>query len=126
MKHHVITMGGQELKCRLNTQNIINLEKKFGGKSVLKILMDEQIPGMDMVLSTLHASLQALEHGYTMQDVYDLYDDYVEEGKTYTDIIPELLTVLEVSGFFKRPAQGAKKSRKKKQDQEVAESNITT
>lgn len=126
MKHHVITMGGQELKCRLNTQNIINLEKKFGGKSVLKILMDEQIPGMDMVLSTLHASLQALEHGYTMQDVYDLYDDYVEEGKTYTDLIPELLSVLEVSGFFKRPAQRAKKSRRKKQDQVVEENNITT
>lgn len=126
MKHHVIEIAGQELKCRLNTQNIINLEKKFGGKSVLRILMDEQIPGLDMVLSTLHASLQALEHGFSMQDVYELYDDYVEEGKTYTDLIPELLNVLEVSGFFKRPAQEAKKGRKKKQDQAVEESNITT
>lgn len=125
MKHHVITIGGQELKCRLNSQNIINLEKKFGGKSVLKILMDEQIPGLEMVLSTLHASLQALEHGYTMQDVYELYDDYVEEGKTYTDLIPELLNVLEVSGFFKRPAQEVKKSRRKKQNQAVEENNTT-
>lgn len=119
MKHHVITIAGQELKCRLNTQSIVNIEKKFGGKSLLKILLDDQIPGMDVVLSTLHASLQALEHGYTLADVYDLYDEYVEEGNTYTDLIPELLNILEVSGFFKRPVQEKKKGRKK-QTAEVA------
>lgn len=109
MKHHVIEMAGQELKCRLNTQNCIALEKKLGGKNVLKVLMDEQIPSLDMVLNTLHASLQAFEHGYTLQKVYDLYDEYVEDGKTYTDLIPELIDVLEVSGFFKRPPQEEEK-----------------
>lgn len=127
MKHHVLTIAGQELKCRLNTQSIINLEKRFGGKSVLKILMDEQIPGLDMVLSTLHASLQALEHGYSMTDVYDLYDEYVEEGKTYTDLIPELLSVLEVSGFFKRaPQEEKKKPKRKKQNPIVEQENSAT
>lgn len=110
MKHHVITMAGKELKCRLNTQNTIALEKKFNGKSVLKVLMEEQIPSLEMVLSTLHASLQALEHGYTMEKVYNLYDEYIEDGKSYTDLIPELITVLEVSGFFKRPPQEEQKN----------------
>lgn len=105
MRHHVINIAGKELKCRLNTQNTILLEKKLGGKNVLKVLMDEQIPSVDMVLSTLHASLQTLEHGYTLDKVYDLYDGYVEEGKSYTDLVPELISVLEVSGFFKRPPQ---------------------
>lgn len=109
MKHHVITIAGKELKCRLNTQNIIALEKKLGGKSVLKVLMEEQIPSLDMVLNTLHASLQTLEHGYTLEKVYSLYDEYVEEDKTYTDLIPELISVLEVSGFFKRPPQEEQK-----------------
>lgn len=105
MKHHVIAIGDKELKCRLTTQNIVNLEKKLGGKNVLKVIMDEQIPSLDIVLNTLHASLQTLEHGYTMDKVYQLYDEYVEEGKTYTDLVPELISVLEVSGFFKRPPQ---------------------
>ena len=103
MKYHVIEMAGKELKCRLNTQNSIALEKRLGGKSVLKVLMDEQIPNLEMVLCTLHASLQALEHGYTLEKVYELYDGYVEEGKTYADLVPELIDVLEVSGFFKKP-----------------------
>lgn len=110
MKHHVITMAGKELKCRLNTQNCIALEKKLGGNNVLKVLMDEQIPSLDMVLNTLHASLQAMEHGYTINKVYELYDEYIEDGNTYTDLIPELITVLEVSGFFKRPPQEGKKN----------------
>lgn len=105
MKHHVIAIGDKELKCRLTTQNIVNLEKKLGGKNVLKVIMDEQIPSLDIVLNTLHSSLQTLEHGYTMDKVYQLYDEYVEEGKTYTDLVPELISVLEVSGFFKRPPQ---------------------
>lgn len=109
MKHHVITMAGKELKCRLNTQNCLALEKKLGGKNVLKVLMEDQIPSLDMVLNTLHASLQALEHGYTIDKVYALYDEYVEDDKTYTDLIPELITVLEVSGFFKRPPQEEEK-----------------
>lgn len=109
MKYHVITIAGQELKCRLDTQNTINLEKKLGCKSILKVFMDEQIPSLGMVLSTLHASLQALEHGYTMDKVYKLYDAYVDEGKTYTDLVPELINVLEVSGFFKRPPQEEQK-----------------
>lgn len=103
MKHHVINMAGQELKCRLNTQNIVALERKLGGKNILKVLMDEQILSVDIVLNVLHLSLQALEHGYTLDKVYKLYDEYVEEDKTYMDLIPELMSVLEVSGFFKMP-----------------------
>ncbi|TDT63427.1 DUF6096 family protein [Fonticella tunisiensis] len=109
MKYHVINMAGRELKCRLNTQNTIAVEKKLGGKNILKILMDDQIPSLDMVLNILHASLQALEHGYTLEKVYELYDEYVDEGKTYIDLVPELINVLEVSGFFKRPPQEEQK-----------------
>lgn len=103
MKYHVIAIGDKELKCRLRTQDITALEKKLDGQNILKVIMDEQIPSLTVVLHTLHASLQALEHGYTMEEVYRLYDAYVEEGKTYTDLLPELMTVLEVSGFFKKP-----------------------
>ncbi len=110
MRFHVINIANKELKCRLNTQNTIQLERKLGGKNVLKVLMDDQIPSLEMVLSTLHASLQALEHGYTMEKVYDLYDEYIENGNTYIDLVPELISVLEVSGFFKRPPQEEQKA----------------
>lgn len=105
MRHHIIEMAGQELKCRLTTQNIITLERKIGGRNILKVLMDDQIMSVDIALSTLHASLQEMEHGYTMDKVYKLYDGYVESGKTYMDLIPELLSILEVSGFFSKPPQ---------------------
>jgi hypothetical protein len=80
--------------------------------------MDEQIPSLDMVMNTLHASLQAIEHGYTIEKVYELYDEYVEEGMTYTDLIPELISVLEVSGFFKRPPQDQEEQQKQEKETE--------
>ncbi len=119
MRHHVIEMAGQELKCRLTTQNIVALERKIGGRNILKVLMDDQIMSVDIVLLTLHASLQAIEHGYTMDKVYSLYDAYVESGKTYMDLLPELISVLEVSGFFTRPPQEEQKN------PDQAENNIT-
>lgn len=106
MKHYVLEMANKELKCRLGSQQIVDLEKKLGGKNVLKVLMDDEVPSLTMVLTVLHASLQQLEHGYTMQEVYNLYDNFIEDGGVYTDLIPKLIEILEVSGFFKKPEQG--------------------
>lgn len=102
MKHHVITMAGRELKCRLTTQGITEVERKLGNKNILKVILEDQVPSLSVVLAILHQSLQPLEHGYTMEKVYKLYDDYVEEDKTYMDLVPEIIKVLEISGFFKK------------------------
>lgn len=101
MKHHVLNIVGKELKCRLDAQNVTALEKKLGNKNIMEVLMGTQVPSLDTILSTLHASLQKLEHGYTMQKVYELYDEFVDKDGQYMELIPELIKVLEVSGFFK-------------------------
>lgn len=58
------------------------------------------------MLTVIHASLQALEHGYTEDAVYRLYDEYVEEGHNMYDLIPVIIDVFKVSGIFSDEARG--------------------
>lgn len=96
-------VGEKELKLRLDSRGCVALEKKLG-KSPLDIFMEAQngsLPKLEGVIAILHASLQKYQHGYTEEKVYDLYDEYIEAGGSFIELIPVLLDVFKVSGFFK-------------------------
>ena len=103
MKYTSLNYGGEELKLRITAAETINLEKKLGGRNPLDILMgieNGNMPSVSSVLLILHASAQKFHHGLKFDDVVDLYDKYVEDGNAYTDLLPELIEVFKVSGFF--------------------------
>ncbi|RKD22455.1 hypothetical protein SAMN02745883_00691 [Caminicella sporogenes DSM 14501] len=103
MRYTEFKVGEREFKLRLGAGEIVNLEKKLG-KNPLDILMNVEkgeLPKIGDTLTILHAAMQKFHHGMTMEKVYQLYDEYVDEGNTYTDLIPVILEVFKVSGFFK-------------------------
>ena len=97
-----VTIGGKELKLRLDARGCVSLERKLG-KSPLSIFMDteNQMPKLEDMILVFHASLQKYNKGYTEDKTYDLYDEYVEEGKVLTDFIPVIMDIFQNSGFFK-------------------------
>ena len=99
-----ITIGDKEYKLRLNAKACVDLEKKLG-TNPLNVLMDlsneNKLPSMGTLITILHASLQAYEHGITEAKTYELYDKFVEEGNTLIDLIPVIIEIFKVSGFFK-------------------------
>jgi hypothetical protein len=104
MKQFVeLKVGEKELKLRMKARDIVALEKKLG-KSPLNILMEAQegnLPAVEDMLIILNASLQQYEHGFNLDAVYDLYDEFVEAGNTMIDLIPIIIDVLSVSGYIK-------------------------
>lgn len=100
MRYTTFEFGNQEYKLRLTAQTSTELERKLG-RNPLSLITSDNFPPLTDVLLTLHAAMQKFHHGVTMQKVFDLYDEYVESGKDYTDLIPMLADVLEVSGFLK-------------------------
>lgn len=103
MKYTEFKVGEKEFKLRLGAGEIVNLEKKLG-KNPLDILMNVEkgeLPKIGDTLTILHAAMQKFHHNMTMEKVYQLYDEYVDEGNAYTDLIPVILEVFKVSGFFK-------------------------
>ncbi|MNI83984.1 hypothetical protein D3C73_1408470 [compost metagenome] len=89
---------------RLGAAQIEQLEKQLGGKNPLDLLLAAEngsLPPLTGTLRILHAAMQKFQHGVSWSDVQNLYDAYVDEGNTYTDLLPHLVEVFRVSGFFK-------------------------
>lgn len=116
MLYTTLQVGDKEYKLRLPAKAAVDVERKLG-RSVLSIFGDGDIkdmPGVETLVTVLHGSLQAYEHGLTLSDTYDIYDAYNENGGSYAGMIKELVEVLKISGFFKgAPTTGPKKTVKK-------------
>jgi len=103
MLYAEVKIGKKEYKLRLGARDIISLEKKLGSNPLDIFMSIEQgrLPKLEAVLLILQASMTKYHNGMTVDKVYDLYDEYMEDGGTFMDLIPSLIEVFKVSGFFK-------------------------
>lgn len=101
-----ITIKDRDYKGRLTARALVELEKKLGTSPInmfMEMSKNESIfPSLDMLLTVFHASLQALEHNMTMDKVYELFDDMVDEGKTTVDLLNFIVEVFQVSGLISK------------------------
>jgi hypothetical protein len=98
------TVKDKEYKARLTTRVLIDLERKMGTNPI-NILASvgangEVMPKIEPMLDILHASLQAYEHNIKITDVYDLYDSWLEEGKTAVDLVQLIVKICQDSGLI--------------------------
>ncbi|MEK5038974.1 DUF6096 family protein [Sporosarcina sp. FSL K6-3457] len=103
MKYTTLNFGGEEFKLRITAAATVDLEKKLGGRNPLDILTaieSGNLPSISSVLLILHAAVQKFHHGFKFDDIANLYDLYIDDGNAYTDLLPALIEVFKVSGFF--------------------------
>ena len=105
MLYKDLKIGDKELKLRLSTRDCVALEKRLGRNPLDDLMAVEQgkLPTITYVVILLHASLQKYQSNYSMENVYDLYDEYIEEGNSLTDMLAVITDIFKVSGFFKEP-----------------------
>ncbi|VOP87789.1 prophage protein [Streptococcus pneumoniae] len=114
----------KELKLRLTSHQAATVEEKIG-MNLLKIFMPEAgeeftLPPLKVMLLLVHGALQQYEHGYSFEDVYDLYDEYVDNGGDQTTFMTEVLMPLfEVSGFTPRGSKDKKTSKEENDSSQV-------
>ena len=99
------TVKGKEYKLRLNTRNLIMLEKQLGCNPLAIFGKGDTIPQVTTMVQILYFSLQQYNHGISLNDAYDIYDKWINEGHTVTDFIPIILEVYKVSGIIKADAE---------------------
>jgi len=109
------TVGEKEYKLRLPAKIAVDVERKIG-KSLLAVFGEgkmSDLPSIETIVTVLHGSLQTYQHGITMDDAFEIYDRYIENGGSYAGMIQVLVEVLKVSGFFRAaPTTGAGKKAK--------------
>lgn len=102
MKYYLFKCGDREYKLRLSAQGIIDTEKRLG-KSIIDVMVQSEkgkLPALNELLTILYGSLQKY-HSVKMNEVCDLYDEYVDNGGDLTGLIETITEVLKVSGFFR-------------------------
>jgi hypothetical protein len=101
MLFYDFTVGDKNYKLRLNTRNIVMLEKTLGCNPLSIFGDGEVIPTVTTMVAILHASLQQFQHSITLNDAYDIFDNWLADGNLSIDFIPIILEIYKVSGLIK-------------------------
>lgn len=99
--YYDFTAGGKEYKLRINTRNIMSLEKQLGCNPLTVFGKGDRVPTITEMVQILYASLQQYQHGIDLNDTYDIFDAYLNDGKVMTDFIPVIVEIYKVSGLIK-------------------------
>ena len=67
-------------------------DKEMAGELAISI--------MELVF-ILHSALQPYNHNIKIDDVYDLFDEYIADGHTYMDFINVVIELFKVSGVIR-------------------------
>jgi hypothetical protein len=98
------TAGGKDYKLRLSTRATVELEKKLGCNP-LGIFHDEtQLPSVTNMVYILHAALQQMQHGVTLANAMDIFDEWLADGHAVTEFIPVILDIYKCSGIIEDAA----------------------
>lgn len=106
------TAGNKDYKLRLNTRGIVALEKQLGCNPLAIFGPDgERMPPMTEMVAILHASLQQLNHGVSMDDAYTIFDEWLDDGHVMTDFLGVIVEIYQESGIIKKDrAEDAEKN----------------
>lgn len=100
------TAGSKDYKLRLNTRATVALEKQLGCNPLAIFGDGETIPKLTDMVNILYASLQPLNHGISLNDAYDIFDAYLDDGHAATDFISVILDIYKVSGIINERNDG--------------------
>lgn len=94
------TAGNKDYKLRLNTRNTVALEKSIGNNPLAIFGNGETLPTITVMVNVLHCSLQQYQHNISLNDAYDIFDKYLEDGNSITDFVKVILEIYKVSGLI--------------------------
>lgn len=97
-------VGGKDYMLVLKTAGVCEAETKLKGKNLIEFMGSEEgLPGVGAMLIITHCAMLMNHHGIDLNDVYDLYDQYIDEGGTMMDFYLDIfMEIYKVSGFLSK------------------------
>jgi hypothetical protein len=93
-------VGNNTYKLRLSTRNVVLLEKQLGCNPLSIFGNGDTVPTITVMVAVLHAALQQYNHNMSLNDAYDLFDEYLADGHSSVDFIPVILEIYKASGII--------------------------
>lgn len=101
MLYYDFNAGDKAYKLRLNTRSIVLLEKNIGCNPMAIFGAGDVLPTVSTMVAILHASLQAYHHGISLNDAYDIFDEYLADGHTPDEFLYDVIEIYKASGIIK-------------------------
>lgn len=103
MLYTTFTVKDTDYKLRLGAKSCVDLEKKLGTNPVnvlVAIAEQNKVPSLSTLLTIIHASMVQYQHGITMDKVYEIYEDYAEEGHNMLELVPVIMEIFKNAGLI--------------------------
>ena len=97
--------GNKDYKLRLNTRNLVMLEKQLGCNPLSIFGDGDTLPTITEMVNILYCSLLQYNHGINLNDAYDIFDEYLADGNAITDFLNVIIGVYNVSGLIKESTE---------------------
>jgi hypothetical protein len=109
--YYDFTAGDKEYKLRLSTRAIVALEKSIGCNPLMIFgRAGEIVPTITTMVAVLHASLQQMNHGISLNDAYDIFDAWIADGNNPTEFIKVIMGIYDMSGLLPKDAGNSEKN----------------
>lgn len=86
---------------RLTASAIMSIEKKLG-KSLFAALEGIQDNMIETIAAIIWGAMQPLNANFPFEKAIELFDEYIDEGNSFEDMMQEINAILQASGFFKK------------------------
>lgn len=94
-------VGDEEYKLKLTTSMITKLEQELKTNLLNVVASNSAMPALVIMLKITHGAMQKYHHGIKEKDVYDLFDQYIEDGGSQTSFLTDVfLPIYQASGFM--------------------------
>ena len=94
--------GKNTYKCVLTATALCDIEDDLGCNPInIFVLGENELPKLKDMLCILYHSIKQFNHGIKKSDIYDIFDEYVENGGSFTSLMTFLVNLFQESKFMK-------------------------
>ena len=98
---YTFTVGGEDYKMRLTASAIMAIEKKLG-KSLFAALEGIQENMVETITAIIWGAMQPFNANFPFEKAAGLFDQYIDDGNSLEELMLEINSLFEASGFFKK------------------------
>lgn len=93
-------VGEETYKLKLDTAGVVKLEEQLN-TNLLNVVMSNGMPALSIMLKITHRAMQKFHHGIKIDKVYELFDEYCENGGSQSAFMTDVfIPIYQVSGFL--------------------------
>jgi hypothetical protein len=93
--------GNKNYRLRIDIMSLMALEKQIGCNPLAIFGEGDKLPTITAMIHILHASLQPMQHGITVNDAAKIFEKWLSEDHTPLDFLPIIIDIYKASGIIK-------------------------